>query len=71
MPALEPSERKDSRNRELDSGCRVSATILYKCDFRRERLSVRSNDTDFFSVDAREFHSLLEEGVFLILLGAS
>jgi hypothetical protein len=44
-------------------------TLLYECGLRRdERLSVLSDDTDFFSVDARELHGFSEECVFFVLV---
>jgi hypothetical protein len=42
---------------------------LYECGFRRgERLSVLSDDTNFFSVDARELQSFPKEAEFFILV---
>src|SRR6266704_603918 len=50
-------------------GSRTVRLLLYKCRLRGgERLSVLADDTDFFSVEARELYSLPEEGVFVILV---
>ena len=47
---------------------RLRKTLLQEYGFRRERLSVLSDDADFFSVKARELDGLPEEGIFIILV---
>src|SRR6266571_4480393 len=50
-------------------GSRTVRLLLYKCRLRGgERLSVLSDDTNFFSVDAREFHGFSKKCVFFVLV---
>ena len=53
----------------ISNDCSGRKALLYECGLSSsERLSIFSDDTDFSSVDAREFHSFFEKCIFLILV---